>query len=201
MSRPAVFFDRDGTLCVEAGYVNHPSRLRLAPGAAAAVRAVRELGFLAVLATNQAGIARGLLTPTVLADTHRRLERLLGAEETRLDGIYSCVHHPDAGAPPLRRPCACRKPGPGLLLAASTELGLDLAGSYVVGDRLRDIAAGYAAGVRGTVLLRTGYGRGELLAAAGGSAPWPHHVADDLDGAVRWITARAAVGAGKGSDR
>lgn len=189
--RPAIFFDRDGTLCRESGYINHPDRLELMPQTPGVLREVLARGWAAVVVTNQAGVARGYFPAHVLEQTHRRLERLLAAEGTRVDGIYACPHHPDLGGPGYRRECACRKPRPGLLLRAAEELGLDLSASFMVGDSFRDVGAGRAAGVRGTVLLRTGYGRGELLWKGSSSSVWPDFVADDLEQALAWIIRRS----------
>ncbi len=190
--RPAVFFDRDGTLCEERGYINHPSRLALMPDTPAVLRAVREAGYAAVVATNQAGIARGYFPEHVLVETHQRFERLLAAEGVGVDGIYACVHHPSVGGPGFRRACRCRKPGPGMLEQGARELDLDLERSFMVGDSLKDVGAGRAAGVRGTVLLRTGYGRGEMLWKGSHASVWPDYVADDLTDAWRFIAARIA---------
>jgi len=185
--KPAIFFDRDGTLCREVGYVNHPDRLELQPRCAELVAEVNRRGWAAVVATNQAGVARGYFPAHVLEATQRRLARMLAEQGARLDGLYACVHHPDVGGPGYRQACACRKPGPGMLLQAAAELDLDLSRSYMVGDSFRDVGAGRAAGVRGTVLLRTGYGRGELLWKGPAAGVWPDHVADDLGAALSWI--------------
>jgi len=191
VTRRAVFFDRDGTLCREVGYVNHPSRLELLPGTAETIRRINELGWAAVVATNQAGAARGYFPPHLLVDTHRRLRVLLARGGARLDRIYACTHHPEVGARSLRRRCECRKPRPGMLLRASAELDLDLSASYMVGDSFRDVGAGRSAGVAATVLLRTGYGRGEILWKGATMSEWPDHVADDLPSAVEWIVRHA----------
>jgi D-glycero-D-manno-heptose 1,7-bisphosphate phosphatase len=190
MSRRAVFFDRDGTLCKEVGYVNHPSRLELMPDAPGVLKAVREGGFLAIVATNQAGAARGYFPPHVIDETHRRLRAMLAERGAGVDAIYACRHHPNVGPPGLRRDCNCRKPGPGMLLQGAAEHDIDLSRSYMVGDSFKDVGAGRAAGVAGTVLLRTGYGRGEMLWKGGHTKVWPDHVADDLTDAWRWISAR-----------
>lgn len=187
MKRAGLFLDRDGTVCEERGYVNDPSRLALAPGAARAIRRARELGFAAVLATNQAGAARGYFPYHALEANNARLRELLAAEGTQLDALHFCPHHPSVGPPGLRRACECRKPRPGMLVRAADELDLDLALSFMVGDSFKDVAAGRAAGVAGTVLLRTGYGRGELRMNASSSDVWPDHVADDLPAAISWI--------------
>jgi len=190
MSRAAVFFDRDGTLCREVGYVNHPDRLELHPDAAPVLRAVRRRGLAAVVCTNQAGVARGYFPLHVVEETRRRLLELLAARGADLDGYYACVHHPTVGPPGLRRRCRCRKPGPGMLEQAAADLDLDLARSFMVGDSFKDVAAGRAAGVAGTVLVRTGYGRGELLWKGATAEVWPDRIADDLSDAWRWIAGR-----------
>ena len=190
MSRRAIFFDRDGTLCKEVGYVNHPSRLELMQDTPAVLREVRAAGFLAIVATNQAGAARGYFPPHVIDETHRRLRAMLAAEDTAVDAIYACRHHPSVGPAGLRRECTCRKPGPGMLRQAAADHAIDLSRSYMVGDSLKDVGAGRAAGVAGTVLLRSGYGRGEMIWKSASTKVWPDHVADDLSEAWRWIRAR-----------
>jgi D-glycero-D-manno-heptose 1,7-bisphosphate phosphatase len=190
VSRRTIFLDRDGTLCHEVGYVNHPERLELIPGAGRAVRRVREDGWAVVVVTNQAGVARGYFPWHVVEQTHARLRSLLAGEGAAVDGIYACPHHPDVGGPGFRKSCECRKPRPGMLLRACRDLDLDLAGSYIVGDSFRDVGAGRNAGLAGTVLLRTGYGRGELLWKGPHAGVWPDHVADDVVAAIEWIRRR-----------
>ncbi|RMF76339.1 MAG: HAD-IIIA family hydrolase [Acidobacteria bacterium] len=190
MTRAAVFFDRDGTLCREVGYVNHPDRLALMPDTPAALRAVRARGLAAIVVTNQAGAARGYFPFHLIEETHRRLVDLLAREDAALDGIYYCPHHPDVGPPGLRRRCRCRKPGPGMLERAAREHGIDLARSWIVGDTFKDVGAGRAAGLAGAVLLRTGYGRGELVKHAACADVWPDVVADTLTDAVAHVLAR-----------
>lgn len=187
MASPAIFLDRDGTVCREVGYINHPSRLELLPGSGEALRAINRRGIKAVIVTNQAGVARGYFPFHVLEETHQRLTGLLAALGARLDGIYFCPHHPDVGGPGFRKHCSCRKPRPGMLIRAATELDIDLSRSFMVGDSFRDVGAGIHAGVRQTVLLRTGYGRGELLWKSATTKVWPDHVADDLPSAIDWI--------------
>lgn len=155
----AVFLDRDGTLNVYRGFISDPAALELAPGAGAAVRRLNEMGFLAVLATNQPVVARGLCDEQTLNEIHLRLQTLLGEEGAYLDGLYVCPHHPDSGfpgeAPALKINCDCRKPKPGLLLRAAEELHIDLSASYMVGDTLRDVKTGRNAGCT-PVFLRCG---------------------------------------------
>jgi D-glycero-D-manno-heptose 1,7-bisphosphate phosphatase len=183
-ARPAVFLDRDGTLIRQVGFVNHPARLRAYPFSARAVRRLNERGVPVVVLTNQSGVARGLITEEVLAKTHERLRRLLALGKARLDGVYVCPHHPTEGPRPRR--CRCRKPGTLLARRAARDLGLDLRRSYVVGDSPADIAMGKAVGAT-TVLVLTGYGRGEMNYRRRLWRAEPDHIARDLDRAVTWI--------------
>lgn len=185
-ARPVVFLDRDGTLIEEVGYVNHPSRVRLLPGAAGAVARLRAAGNAVVVVTNQAGIARGYLPRSLVDAAHAELERQLAAAGTGVDGIYLCPHHPTEGVGELRVACDCRKPSPGLLRAAAGELGLDLARAAIVGDLPTDIAAGAAVGAR-TVLVLTGLGRGEWEYRRSLFPATPDHVCEDLAAAAAWI--------------
>ena len=169
MGRPAIFFDRDGTLSYEVGYVNHLSRFRLLPYAVDAVRLVNSSGRLAILVTNQAGVARGYFPESLIPVVHGHVRSAMEAGGAHLDGIYVCVHHPSVGAPPYRQDCDCRKPRPGLLRQAEKDLGADLARSWVIGDRHGDLAVAWAAGAR-AALVKTGYGLGELTWNA---AQWP----------------------------
>ncbi len=187
--RRAVFLDRDGTVADEVGYVNHASRIRLLPGSAGAVRRIRDAGFLAVVVTNQAGVARDYFEEFVVHQANRRLVELLQKEGTDLDGIYYCPHHPREGAPPYRQDCQCRKPRAGMLLKAAEDLGIDLPSSYMVGDGLVDVGAARAAGVV-PVLVLTGYGRGHLEHRRSRWTVEPEHIAEDLSSAVQWILER-----------
>jgi D-glycero-D-manno-heptose 1,7-bisphosphate phosphatase len=188
-SRPAVFIDRDGTLTEEVGYVNHPSRLQLLPRAAEAIRRLNAAGVAAVVVTNQAGIARGYFSESVLHAVHDALRAQLATAGARLDGLYACVHHPSEGAAPYRADCDCRKPRPGLLQRAACDLGLDLARSTMVGDKASDLVPARAVGAD-AVLVLTGYGRGEWEYRREHFAVQPDHVATDLLDAVEWTLAR-----------
>jgi len=191
--RPAVFIDRDGCLTEEVGYVNHPSRIRLLAGSAAAVRRLNTAGVPAVVATNQSGIARGYFSEELLRLANDEMVRQLAAADARLDALYVCTHHPREGQPPHRASCECRKPRPGLLVKAAVELGLELTASVMVGDKLSDVAAGHAAGAAG-VLVLSGYGRGEWEYRAPESTIKPDHVAVDLLEAVDWALERLTRG-------
>src|SRR5256884_7095327 len=145
----AVFLDRDGTIVEDPGFLHEPDKVRLLPGAAAAIRRLNDAGWLVVTVSNQSGIARGLYDAAAYAAVQRRLAELLAQHGARLDGAYHCPHHPD-----VTGPCECRKPGVRLFRDAAAALDLDLARSYWVGDRLSDVepAGALAAGGPGPLL-------------------------------------------------
>ncbi|HEX6059338.1 MAG TPA: HAD family hydrolase [Gemmatimonadaceae bacterium] len=146
--RPAAFLDRDGTIIVDVDYPSRPEQVRLLPGAAAAVRRLNECGIPAIVVTNQSGIARGFVTESDYERVRARLDELLADEGARLDASYHCPHHPDFDVA-----CDCRKPGTGMHERAARELGLDLARSLYVGDRLRDLLPAAALGGRGILVV------------------------------------------------
>jgi D-glycero-D-manno-heptose 1,7-bisphosphate phosphatase len=188
-SRPAVFIDRDGTLTEEVGYVNHPARLQLLPRAGEAIRRLNAAGVAAVVVTNQAGVARGYFSESVLHAVNESLRAQLARVGARLDGLYACLHHPSEGDAPYRVQCECRKPKPGLLLRAAEELGLDLARSTMIGDKASDLVPARTVGAS-AVLVLTGYGRGEWEYQRERFEAQPDHVAADLLDAVDWALAR-----------
>jgi D-glycero-D-manno-heptose 1,7-bisphosphate phosphatase len=150
--RPAVFIDRDGTLIDDLHYLSDPERVRLRPGAVEALTSLRAAGFLLIVATNQSGVARGLFSLDRMEAVHRRLVEILAADEVRIEGIYACPHHPSEGSPPYRQDCSCRKPRPGLFLAAKRDHDIDLARSFAIGDRGRDLAPLKGLGGRGYLI-------------------------------------------------
>ena len=191
--RPAIFIDRDGTLSHEVGDVNHVSRFRPFAYAVDAVRLVNRSPFAVVLVTNQAGVARGYFPESLIEEVHASLRETLAAGGATLDGIYYCPHHPSAGEPPYRRDCDCRKPRPGLLHRAAAELDLDLTRSYVVGDRHGDLQLAWKVGAR-AVLVKSGYGLGELTYHAPSWSRQPDLVAENLLEAVSLILDEAEGG-------
>ena len=151
MSRPAVFLDRDGTINVDKNYLSDPSQLELIPGAIQALRRLADAGYLLFIVTNQSGIGRGYYT---LQDMHRvndRLSQDLAGAGVRLAKIYFAPEAPE-------QPSRGRKPSPQFLFDARDEFGVDLACSYMVGDKLVDLQCGWNAGVKRSILVRTGYG-------------------------------------------
>jgi D-glycero-D-manno-heptose 1,7-bisphosphate phosphatase len=184
--RRAVFMDRDGTISEEIGYVNHPSRYRVFSYAAEALRLLNEAGWLAILVTNQAGVARGYFREEMIGSVHNILRAELERGGARLDAIYYCAHHPSVGQPPYRVECECRKPRPGLIRRAAEELDIDLTRSWMVGDRYSDIELARNAGVRGALVL-SGYGRGEWEFQRDSWSTEPDIIAEDLLEAVKRI--------------
>jgi D-glycero-D-manno-heptose 1,7-bisphosphate phosphatase len=189
MANRAVFLDRDGTLNEEVGYVNHLDRFVLIPRVGGAIRLLNEHGIKAVVITNQSGVARGYFPESLIGLVHQRMEEILRKEGARLDGIYYCPHHPDAGAPPYRQKCRCRKPDTGLVETAVKELDIDCSKSYVIGDRGADLEFAQRVGAKG-ILVLTGYGKGEWEYCRDQWEVKPDHVASDLYGAVLWILSR-----------
>ncbi len=157
MARPAVFLDRDGTLNIEKEYLHRVEDWEWIPGAIEAIRRINRMGYLAIVVTNQAGVARGFYSEEAVHTLHDEVNAMLAAEGGRIDGFYHCPHHPEYG--PVRE-CACRKPEPGMLLAAQRDFGIDLSRSFMIGDKAIDVEAGRGAGAT-PVLVMTGYGAGE----------------------------------------
>ncbi|HEY4182051.1 MAG TPA: D-glycero-beta-D-manno-heptose 1,7-bisphosphate 7-phosphatase [Kofleriaceae bacterium] len=186
-TRRCVFLDRDGVINTEVAYLHDPEQLEIIAGVPQAIAQLSRTGAAVVVVTNQAGIARGKYTEHELAAVTARVDEILAAAGTHLDRTYFCPHHPDAGIGDYKRECRCRKPAPGMLEQAATELDLDLARSILVGDKITDLQAGRAAGCA-TVLVRTGYGAGEEEAAR--AAGVCDAVFDSLAHATPWILER-----------
>lgn len=193
MKRPAVFIDRDGTISEEVGYVNHPSRFRLFPYSSEAIRILNDAGWLAILITNQAGVARGYFSEDVIHKIHDQLSDDLKNDSARLDAIYYCVHHPSVGDPPYRLDCDCRKPKPGLIQQAAKDFEIDMAASWVAGDRYSDVELAHNAGLRSAFVL-SGYGRGEWEYQSGEWQHRPDLVCENLLEAVKSIVDHGSNG-------
>jgi D-glycero-D-manno-heptose 1,7-bisphosphate phosphatase len=156
----AVFMDRDGTISEEVGYVNHPSRFQLFSYSAPAIKLLNDQGWLAIVVTNQAGVARGYFSEELILKVHDRMQKELEGQGAYLDAVFYCAHHPTVGEAPYRVDCDCRKPKPGLIKRAANEMNIDLEGSWMIGDRYSDIELARNAGLRSAFVL-SGYGRGE----------------------------------------
>jgi D-glycero-D-manno-heptose 1,7-bisphosphate phosphatase len=189
-ARKAVFLDRDGTLNVEVPLVATPDDLTPIEGIGPAVRAINEAGFLAILLTNQAAVARGDCAPASLRRIHGKLRGILAHDGAHLDAIYVCPHHPGYGSP-----CNCRKPKPGMIFAAQDDFDIDLARSWVIGDSAKDVQLARNAGVR-SALVRTGKAGSDI--GTDDMTAIPDAVFETLNEAVAFATGREAVACATG---
>lgn len=173
--RPAIFLDRDGTIIKDADYLSDAGRLEVFEFAAEALRMFKAKGYLLIVLTNQSGIARGFFDEAAMHAVHDALQTQLSG---LIDAIYFCPHGPADG-------CECRKPGVGMIKQAAGEFSIDLANSWIIGDKKSDVETGFNAGIA-TALVLTGYGESELA----GLQRTPELVAGDLLEAARQITSR-----------
>ncbi|MBG6242301.1 MAG: D-glycero-beta-D-manno-heptose 1,7-bisphosphate 7-phosphatase [Candidatus Symbiopectobacterium sp. Dall1.0] len=153
---PAVFLDRDGTINVDHGYVHEIDQFEFIDGVIDAMSELKKKGFALVLVTNQSGIARGMFSEDDFMQLTEWMDWSLADRGVDLDGIYFCPHHAEQGQGEYRQACDCRKPKPGMFLSAQSFLNIDMAASYMVGDKEEDMQAAIAAGVGTKVLVRTG---------------------------------------------
>jgi D-glycero-D-manno-heptose 1,7-bisphosphate phosphatase len=177
--RPAVFLDRDGTIAEEVGYLNHASRFRMFPWVAGALQRLNEAGYPVVVVTNQSGVGRGYFPESLVHEVNQLMTQQLSKSGAKIDAVYYCRHTSADN-------CDCRKPRTGMLERAAREHALDLQRSFVVGDRYGDIELARNVRARG-VLVRSGYGEGELAWHAATWPTQPDFVAQDLVEATDWI--------------
>jgi D-glycero-D-manno-heptose 1,7-bisphosphate phosphatase len=147
----AVFLDRDGTLIAEKNYLHRPEDVVIFPGAGQALRRLADAGFRLFIVSNQSGVGRGYFTLADVDRVNEHLARELAHDGVRFEKIYIAPEAPD-------QPSRGRKPSPQFLFDARDEFGLDLAESFMVGDKLMDLECGWNAGVKKSILVRTGYG-------------------------------------------
>jgi D-glycero-D-manno-heptose 1,7-bisphosphate phosphatase len=183
MRRNVVFIDRDGVINRESpDYIKGPEEFRFLPGSLEALRRLTEEGYALIVVTNQSALHRRLISPAGLAQIHQEMCRAVAGSGGAVLDILVCPHLPEEG-------CDCRKPKPGMLLAAQRKHRIDLSSAILIGDKASDIACGVNARLRATVLVRTGHGRAaEIELAAHG--PGPDLVADDLRAASEEIPRR-----------
>lgn len=170
----AVFLDRDGTITRDVNFCRRVEDLEILPGVSEAIHRLNRHSFKVVVVTNQSGVARGFFTENTLSQIHRHMEEKLAERGAFIDAVYYCPHHPDDN-------CGCRKPKPGLILQAAEELGISLENSWMVGDAVRDVVAGKAAGCK-TILLGDALDTDKTITAAG-----PYFIAVDLLQSVKRI--------------
>jgi D-glycero-D-manno-heptose 1,7-bisphosphate phosphatase len=163
-ARACVFIDRDGTLNVEKKYLHKYADWEWIPGSVKMLKTLHEAGFLNIVITNQAGVARGYYDTAAIKTLHAQVDEELLGTGAVIDAYYFCPHHPQYGE---ERNCSCRKPAPGMLLTAKEQWNISMARSWMIGDKISDIEAGLAAGVR-CILVATGYGEEERQACPAG---------------------------------
>lgn len=185
--KKAVFLDRDGTINVEKDYLVRPEEFEFIPGVPEAIARLNHAGFLVIVVTNQSGVARGYFDVAAVHRLHAHLQRQLSAFGASIDSFYLCPHHPEQGVGEFKVDCDCRKGNPGMLLQAAVDHAIDLANSYMVGDKLADVEAGNRAGCR-PILVLTGYGPDEAGKLTDAEVP----VVADLPAAVAYILAATA---------
>jgi len=168
----AVFLDRDGTIIEEVNFLSDPEQVRLFPGTLDALRNLRAAGFLIVVVTNQSGVGRGFFNEDSVHAVHSKIQELTA---NSIDAFYFCPHLPNDG-------CECRKPSDGMVRSAVYELGIDLDGSWIVGDKRLDVLTGRQAGIR-SILVRTGYGSDHESEIGENSC----FVADEINQAAEFI--------------
>ena len=184
MAKPAVFIDRDGVINIDHGYVHTVDDFEYVEGVFEACKKLKAMGYLLVLVTNQAGIARGMYTEDEFLTLTEWMDWNFVDNGVEFDGIYYCPHHPTEGKGDYLQDCKCRKPKPGMFISARDFLKIDMAGSVMIGDKADDMQAAAAAEVGTKVLVCTGKpvtAEGEQLADV---------VLDSIADVPAWLAAR-----------
>jgi D-glycero-D-manno-heptose 1,7-bisphosphate phosphatase len=197
---PGVFLDRDGTISEEVGYINHLERLRLYPWSAKAILKLNRAGWPVIVVTNQSGVARGYFTEKLVREVHETIASKLAARGAKVEAFYYCPHHPMGQVELYRVDCRCRKPLTGMVDEAARRFHIDLKASYIIGDTYRDMQLGFNAGLR-TILLMTGYGRGEYEHQRHRWPRMPDWIAENLLGAVEIVLGDRKPGAANARER
>ncbi len=182
----AVFLDRDGTIIREVSYLSRLSDIRLLPNVSRAISMLNLAGFKVVVVSNQSGVARGLFDTSFVEKCHDAIANRLKRAGARVDAWYFCPHHPSKGNAPFRKKCSCRKPEAGFIKRACSELGIEPSLSFMVGDSLRDLEAGWNGGTR-SILVLTGYGKKTLKEMDFLERKRVSFVAKNLFDASKWI--------------
>ena|SRR5215813_9619279 len=191
--RAAVFLDRDGVIVEEVGYLHTIEQTRLLPGVEVGIRQLNQYQIPTVIVTNQAGIGRGYYTWSEFETVERFIEETLAQSKAHFDAVWACAYHPQ-GEGDLGTEHLFRKPNTGMLTEAAQLMNLDLARSWMVGDKTIDIQLAINAGLQGAVLVRTGYGREMETEVRGLAAGYCEvHVRDTLADAVSLILRKAQI--------
>ena len=180
-----IFLDRDGTINREDGYITRVDQLHLYEGTVPALKMLNSMGYRIVIVSNQAGVAKALLTEQALQEINSALLSMLAAQDILVDKLYYCPHHPDAVVTEYKKACECRKPKTGMIVRAEQELNVMARGAYMIGDKLTDIELAENFGGRG-ILLLTGYGKQEMK-KLDPNKHHPSYIGKDILDAVEWI--------------
>ncbi len=159
---PALFLDRDGAIVEEVNYLHRPEDIAFIPGATDVIRMANQLEIPVVIVTNQAGIGRHYYNWSHFIDVQKKLLADIYDAGAHIDGVFACPHHIDARAPFNHKDHPWQKPNPGMLIAAQNQMGIDLSGSWIAGDRARDLRSGLNANCAGGIHLQTGHGIREM---------------------------------------
>ncbi len=186
MKRPAIFIDRDGTINEQMGYINHLSRFHILPGVSEAIKSLNDSNYLAIVITNQSGIARGYFPLELLESLHSFMIETLEKDGAKIDDIFYCPHYPNSKIEEYAIACDCRKPKTGMISQAQEKFDIDLENSYMIGDHYTDLEFASNAGIK-SIMVKTGYGLGEVEYLLSDLPCQPVYVADDLLDAVKWI--------------
>ncbi len=181
----AAFIDRDGTLIEEREFLTEEKDIEIFPHTPAAVRLLRELGYLLVVVSNQSGVARGLLTEQRMFEINEEIFRRLDRQDARPDLFFYCPHHPDAAVREYAVNCQCRKPSPGMIRMAQQVVEIDVQRSVSIGDKLSDVSLCQQLGGTG-ILVLTGYGQSERTHIEL-SGTYPDYIARDILDAAQWL--------------
>jgi len=182
MINHAVFFDRDGTINIDPGYIGNPDSVQLYNGVTEGIFNLKKVGFKIIVVSNQSGIARGLLTKEDVEAVNKKINELLSKASTRIDAFYYCPYHPDFNT---EEECKCRKPSPKMIFEAAEEWNINLAESYLVGDSSSDIECGTNAGIK-TVLIKTNLSD-EEISHLNNQGKIPTFVAENFSEACNFI--------------
>ena len=178
----AAFLDRDGTIIKHVDYVYDCSQVKFIPRASEAIKLLNDNGFKVIIITNQPGVAKGYFTEETVKEINEHIQKSLVKEGAHIDKFYYCPHHAEGTIAEYAKECDCRKPKPGMIEKAVRELGIDLKGSFVIGDRAIDVEAGERAGCR-TILLADE----DPPNSGKGANTISDYVVPDLYGAVKWL--------------
>lgn len=187
MKKPAIFLDRDGTINEQMGYINHLSRFRIFPCVPEAVKLLNREGYYVIVITNQSGVARSYFPAELVEEIHTYMINTLKKEGAEIDAVFYCPHYPKSKIKEYAIECDCRKPKTGMIKQAMERFDIDLENSYMIGDHFTDLEMAHNCNIK-SIMVKTGYGLGEVDHILPKLPFSPVFVAEDLLDAVKRIT-------------